>query len=93
MALKKVAVELPEELWKLAGLTPKKASAQVREILVMDLVRQAKISQGRAAELLGLDRWELMDLMGKYEVPSGPRTVDELQAELARWRRRRKSPP
>ncbi len=91
MALKTVQVELPEELWELAGLSPTKASAKVRELLIMELLRRTQISQGKAAELLGIDRWELMDLMGVYEVPSGPQTTAELDAELANWRKLRKS--
>lgn len=90
MALKKVAVELPEELWKLAGLSPKKASAQVREYIVMALLRRAQISQGKAAKLLGVDRWELMDLMGAYEVPATQLTGEELDEELAALRQLRK---
>jgi hypothetical protein len=40
-------------------------SAKVRELLMMELLRQAKISQGKAAELLGVDRWALMELIAE----------------------------
>lgn len=84
MTLKKVEVELPEELWKLAGFSPAKASAKVRELLVMELLRRAQLSQGKAAELLGLDRWELMDLMAAYQVPATQLTTSELTADRQR---------
>lgn len=93
MALKTVQVELPEELWELAGLSPQKASAKVREFIVMELLRRGQLSQGKAAKLLNLDRWALMDLMGVYEVPTGPQTIAELDAELANWRKARKPKP
>lgn len=56
MALKKVQIEIPEELLELVGVSPAKAGTKVREFIVMALLRQAKISQGKAASLLGLDR-------------------------------------
>lgn len=93
MALKTVQVELPEELWELAGISPTKASAKVREFIIMELLRQAKISQGRAAQLLGVDRWELMDLMGKYEVPATQLTAAELDAQQEGLRKLRKRTP
>ncbi|MBI1743832.1 UPF0175 family protein [Candidatus Acetothermia bacterium] len=93
MTLKKVEVELPEELWKLAGIPAKKASAKFQEILVAELVRQGKLSQGRAAELLGVDRWEIMDLLAKYDVPTTSLTEAELDCELQSLRQLRREKP
>lgn len=89
MALKRVEVELPEELWKLAGIPAKKASAKLQEMLVMELLRRRKLSHGKAAELLGIDRWQLMDLMAAYQVPVSTLTSSELAAELRHLRKRR----
>ena len=43
------------------------------------------ISLGRAAELLGLSRFELMERLHRLGLPlyMGPQTVEELEAELA----------
>lgn len=89
MALKRVEVELPEELWKLAGIKTKDASAKFQEMFVMELLRQRKLSHGKAAELLEIDRWELMDLMAAYQVPVSTLTASELAAELKHLRQRR----
>ncbi|MCS6903484.1 MAG: UPF0175 family protein [Candidatus Bipolaricaulota bacterium] len=89
MALKRVEVELPEELWKLAGIPPKDASAKFQEMVVMELLRQGKLSHGKAAEILKIDRWRLMDLMAAYQVPVSTLTSAELAAELKHLRRRR----
>lgn len=42
------------------------AERNAREAFIMELLRQGNISAGRAAELLGIDRWQLSDLMGLY---------------------------
>ncbi|MFN4218087.1 MAG: UPF0175 family protein [Candidatus Bipolaricaulia bacterium] len=89
MALKRAEVELPEELWELAGIPPKDASAKLQEIVVMELLRQGKLSHGKAAELLKIDRWRLMDLMATYQVPVSTLTSSELATELKHLRRRR----
>jgi len=48
----------------------------------MDLLREHQISQGKAAELLGLSRHELFDLMAKHHVPVIDLSADELKSEL-----------
>jgi predicted HTH domain antitoxin len=48
----------------------------------MELVREHAISQGKAAELLGITRHALFDLMAKYHVPVIDLTEEELRREL-----------
>jgi len=48
----------------------------------MELLREHRLSQGKAAELLGLDRHELFDLMAKYQIPVIDLTPEELKSEL-----------
>jgi predicted HTH domain antitoxin len=46
------------------------ASETMAEAAVMDLVRRGIISSGKAAELLGVSRWDMPDLMNKHKVPA-----------------------
>ncbi|MBI5373884.1 MAG: UPF0175 family protein [Candidatus Schekmanbacteria bacterium] len=57
-------------------------TARVRERVVMDLLRDRKISQGKAAELLVISRSELVDLMTKYNIPAFVAASDELKEGL-----------
>jgi len=70
--------DLPEEYLK-----DKEVLTKAREAAVMELLRKAKISQGRAAELLDISRYDLFDLMAKYEVPVIDMTTEELKRELS----------
>jgi hypothetical protein len=54
VAKKRFAVELPDEV--LVALVGRK------------LLRRHVISQGKAAELLQISRWDLYDVMGRYQV-------------------------
>ena len=62
MATRVLELELPEEAIGLLG-APGEASAKATEAIVLELLREARISQGKAAELLGITRWEMLDLM------------------------------
>lgn len=72
--------ELPDELF--AQLREEEIEGKAKEALVMELLREHRLSQGKAAELLGLDRHELFDLMAKYRVPVIDLTPEELKSEL-----------
>ena len=81
MPVESVTVQLSEELVALIGSSSLTA-ARIRESLVLDLLRTATVSQGQAARLLGINRWELLDLMARYQVPSGAQTPEEVQDEV-----------
>lgn len=54
----------------------------VRTAFVLRLVAEGIISQGAAAELLGMSRAELLDLMGEHRIPVADYSVDDLLREL-----------
>jgi predicted HTH domain antitoxin len=64
-----------------------------REREVIELLRRHNISQGRAAELLGITRWDLFDLMAKYKVPAIDMTPEEVREELRKPFPARKQEP
>ena len=81
MATRTVPVHLPEELVELLG-SAEEASERTRLALVLDLLREARISQGKAAEVLGITRWDILDLMARYRIESGPETEEDMRTEL-----------
>jgi predicted HTH domain antitoxin len=81
MGTRTLSVEVPDELLALLG-SPESAAAKAREALVMELLRDATISQGKAAALLGVGRGELLNLLARYKVPSGPLTAEEWDQEM-----------
>ena len=93
MAPKKFEVEFSEELWEVVGIPAKKLSAKLQEVLVVELVRQGKLSQGRAAELLGVDRWEIMNILAVYDVQTTSLTEAELDRDLQVLRELRNEKP
>ncbi|MGI8551191.1 MAG: UPF0175 family protein [Dehalococcoidia bacterium] len=87
MGTQTLFLELPEEVVSLLG-SPEAAVAKAKEALVIELLREARISQGLAAQILEVIRWEILDLMAEHHVPSGPATEQELRREFEqvdRW--------
>lgn len=81
-----VTVELPEELVEEIGSLDALA-VQARRALVLDLLRQGRLSQGQVARLLGLTRYDVLDLMAEYQIVSGPLTAEKAQRDLDAARR------
>ncbi len=69
--------DVPEEYLK-----DKEVLMKAKEGAVMELLRKGKISQGRASELLDVNRHDLVDLMAKYDLPVLEATSEELREGL-----------
>lgn len=75
-----VELELPEEIF--THLREEDITEKAKEALVMELLKEHYISQGKAAEILGVNRHDLFDLMTRYRVPAVDLTPEELREEL-----------
>jgi hypothetical protein len=82
MTTKTITLELPEELVASLDSTEDLADRAYRA-LVLDLLGDAQISQGRAARLLGITRADLLHVMAEHHILSGPETADEAERDVA----------
>jgi len=82
--LKTITLQLPDavvELWGEVG----KLEEAAKRWAVLDLVREGKMSSGKAAEILGMTRWDFMELMSKYNVPMVSCPPEEIDEQLKDW--------
>ena len=79
-----VTLELEDELVRLLHQANVPAPQAARELLVLELYRQARISSGKAAELLGMTRWAFVPYAARLGIPCFDMTEDEWEAEHAR---------
>jgi len=73
-------LDLPDDVAE--ELRNEDLTAKVKESLVLELLREHRISQGKAAELLDIHRSDLFPLMTKYQVSVIDLTPEELREEL-----------
>lgn len=83
MADKDFHVSLPQEVVGGFGWEDAEVPRRVREALVMELLRLDRLSEAEAAKILGLARWELLEVMARYDVPAVRMSIEDLDRELA----------
>ena len=64
-----IKVELPKELLSAAQVPPRKASTEVRKMLILYLYARGNISLAKATEWLGVSQWEFFELNQKWGLP------------------------
>jgi hypothetical protein len=84
MAEKRFEVDLPDEVLAGFGWQEEEVPSKLRETLVMELLRLDQLSEAQAAEFLNLDRWQLLEVMGRYRVPAVRMSLEELRREVAK---------
>ena len=77
-----LAVELPESVVQRLGSTVQEATRHLVELAVIDLFHQGELSEGKAADLLGLNRVEWRDLLARHGVPHTVVTQESLEHDL-----------
>lgn len=82
VATREVPSNVTAELIQLVG-----GEKKAQQELVLSLLRRGQISTGKAAELLGISIWEMLDLMHEAGIPAtsgGPGSSEEIEASLRR---------
>lgn len=66
MGMRFVRTEYPDDV--LDAMSETEVQALAREALSAQLYERGLLSSGRAAQLLGITRWDFLDLLGRYGV-------------------------
>jgi predicted HTH domain antitoxin len=82
-----VNIPLDSELAGLLGMFDKPVSDTARELIVLELYRQGRISSGKAGELLDMPRFTFVKYASQLGIPFLDMTEEEWQSELAQARK------
>jgi predicted HTH domain antitoxin len=77
-----ITVELDKELAFLLHTTPGRMEDKLKEYLVLELYRRHEISSGKAAELLGMERFEFVRYASRLGIPYLDMDEQELATEV-----------
>lgn len=75
-------VSLAPDLIRVLQSLDKPLDESVRELIVLELYRQGRISSGKAAELLGLPRFTFIQYASSLGIPFFDMSGQELQSDL-----------
>ena len=80
---KSISVEIPD---KLLG-SEDEAAKEAIQSLVLDLVRRGRISRSKAADLLGIDLWEMPAFLSEYKIPWFDYSKKQVEQDMATLQR------
>ena len=77
-----VTIDLPETVFSALRLAPTEFVREMRIAAAVQWYAQEKVSQGKAAEIAGLNRVEFLDELYRHKVPAIQVTLEELKKEI-----------
>lgn len=77
-----VSMEMPDEMIRFVKPADKNEQLKINAMILYPYIRQGTISHGRAAEILGIFKMDLITLYGKMGLPYVEMSDDELEEEL-----------
>lgn len=82
MNTRKVEIDIPEALVQYTVLMDKEALLKRNAMLVYPYIQDGTISHGKAAEILGVGKLDLIILYGKMGLPYFNETEEELEEDM-----------
>ena len=83
MVMTKVEIDVPVEIVPYTVLEDKEAQIIRNAMLVFPYIKNGVISHGKAAEMLGLYKIDLITLYGKLGLPYFDESIEELEEDLS----------
>jgi predicted HTH domain antitoxin len=82
-----ITVNLERQLWELFRPYYQEPDEAVKEIAVLELYRRREISSGKAAELLGMERFEFIRYASRLGIPFLDMDELEIKEEIEQAKR------
>ena len=77
-----VSMEIPDEMLEFAMPSNKDEQLRINAMILYPYIRQGMISHGKAAEILGIFKIDLITLYGKMGLSYIDMSEDEIEEEL-----------
>jgi predicted HTH domain antitoxin len=79
-----ITVQVPDMLLEDLATSPEELDREIRLAAALHLYSRGLVTQGKAAEIAGLSRWDLIEALGHAEFPACQVTSEELTDEVER---------
>jgi predicted HTH domain antitoxin len=79
-----VTIEIPDDLLPEFTSTPEGLAQELRLAAAIEWYREGRVSQGKGAEIAGINRWEFLQELSRARVDVFQMTPEELREEIER---------
>lgn len=78
-----IHVSFPRDLLGALDVPEVQVEKRLQELIVVELVREGRISTGKGAELLGISKWSFIQMLAERGVDYFTESPEELAAQVA----------
>ena len=82
-----ITLNVPKEIASFLVLDEDQNELQRNAMLLYPYIKQGTISHGRAAEILGITKWEIIELYNKLGFPYIDCDISEVEEEVSNFRK------
>lgn len=82
MELQEYNIVIPKDMWKYLKVDEDQTELERNALLLYPYIKNLTISHGRAAEILGITKWELITLYDDLGLAYLDQDISEIQSEL-----------
>jgi len=79
--MEEISVKVPKDLVRILKVRDEDVPKLVRLYLAIELYREGKVSLGKAAEIAGVSKWEMMEILASKNIPI-QYSVDDLEKDI-----------
>lgn len=87
MTMTDVKIQVPDGMVSYVIANDEQSELTRNAMLLYPYIRNLTISHGKAAEILGIRKYELINLYGELGLPYLDQDIDEIDEEMQYWKK------
>ena len=87
MSMTDVKIQVPDEMVSYVITKDKQSELMRNAMLLYPYINDLTMSHGKAAEILGIRKCELIELYNKLGLPYLDQDIDEIEEEICYWKK------
>ncbi len=78
-----IHMEFPRDILGVLEISENQAGKKLREVIVLELVRDEKISTGKGAGILNISKFEFINILSRNGIPYFTESPEELDKQVS----------